>query len=63
MFGRGPVFYFLMASILAVAVLACMVMVGRLVIPQQPVAAVSPRSDTEAASRAMTFSTPKDPSR
>ncbi|WID99762.1 hypothetical protein QO058_30685 (plasmid) [Bosea vestrisii] len=63
MLGRGPVFYFVVASSLAVAVLACIVTIGRLVMPQEPVAQVAPQADAEAASRAMTFSSPKDPSR
>ncbi len=63
MSGRGPVFYFVVASSLAVAVLAFLVAVGRLVMPQPPVAQVAPRSDAEAASRAMTFSSPEDGSR
>lgn len=63
MFGRGPVFYFVVASSLAVAVLACLVTTVRLVMPQAPVAQIAPHSDAEAASRAMTFSSPKDGSR
>jgi hypothetical protein len=63
MFARGPDFYFLVASSLAVVVLACVVTIGRLVTPQQPVAQVSPLADPVSASRAMTLSAPKDPSR
>lgn len=63
MFGRGPLFYFVVASSLAVVGLACVVAIGRLFMPQQPVAQVPPQSDAESASRAMTFSYPKDGSR
>lgn len=57
MFGRRPVFHFIIASSLAVIALTCLLVIGRLVTPQ---AQVSPQGDAEAASRAMTFSTPKD---
>ncbi len=63
MVGRGPVFDFVVAASLAVVVLACVVTIGRLVMPQAPVAQISPRSDAEAVSRAMTFSAQKDGSR
>lgn len=60
MFGRGPVFYFVAASSLAVVMLAGVVMIGRLVMPQEPAAHIASTADAEAASRAMTFSSPKD---
>jgi hypothetical protein len=63
MVGRGPVFDFIVAASLAVAVLACVVATTRLVMPREPVAQVTPPTDAVSASRAMTFSSPKDPSR
>lgn len=62
MFGRSPILYFVVASVLAVVALAGVVALSRLVMPQQPVVQVSPQGDADAASRAMTFS-PKDGSR
>ncbi|MBX9909316.1 MAG: hypothetical protein K2Z25_11440 [Beijerinckiaceae bacterium] len=60
MSGRGPAFYFVVALSLAVAVLTCLVTIGRLVMPPVPVAQIVPQADAEAVSRAMRFSAPKD---
>ncbi|PZN93008.1 MAG: hypothetical protein DCF30_22300 [Hyphomicrobiales bacterium] len=60
MIGRGPVFYVVLASSLAVVMLAGVVMIGRLVMPQEPAAHIASKADAEAAARAMTFSSRKE---
>lgn len=60
MFQRRAVFSFVVASSLAAIALAGLLIIGRIVTPQQPAVQVPPQTDAEAASRAMTFSPAKD---